>query len=181
MKILIVDDDLEIRNNYKDTFLRLGFEVVEADDGLDGLDKAIKESPDVIFTGIMMPRMDGFSMMESLKKNVSTSKIPVVISSHMGRAEDEERAKSLGAKDFIVKNANPTAEVGQKIKNIFKQKKYKISIDNSHPEAKSLASDLGISGLKCKKCGGKMLLSLTVKDAENFSVEGKLICSECHQ
>ena len=68
LKILLVDDDETIRGMYDDIFKKEGFEVFEAIDGVDGLDKATKNIPDVIFTGIVMPTMDGFQLMEALKK-----------------------------------------------------------------------------------------------------------------
>jgi len=86
-KILIVDDDVMTREMYVNVFKQSGYEVFEAGDGVDGLDVASRELPDVIFTGIIMPRMSGFELMEALRKAVATSKIPVVISSHIGREE----------------------------------------------------------------------------------------------
>ena len=101
-KILIIDDDDTIRESYALKFRQEKFEVISAKDGVEGLDLAHKEKPDIIFTGIIMPRMTGFELMGALSKEVSTSEIPVVISSHLGRKEDDQRAKELGAKDFII-------------------------------------------------------------------------------
>lgn len=84
-KILLVDDDEMIRGIYSEVFRNNGFEVEEARDGLEGLEKARSIIPDIIFTGIIMPKMEGFDLMEALKKNVATSQIPVFISSHLGR------------------------------------------------------------------------------------------------
>src|SRR5665647_2104757 len=102
LKILIIDDDTETRNMYVEVFKKNDFEVEEAVDGMDGLEKTLKNIPDIVFSGIVMPRMDGFDLINSLKKNPATSQVPVVISSHLGKAEDEEKARGLGAKDFIV-------------------------------------------------------------------------------
>ena len=63
-KMLLVDDDVDTQSLYAEVFRAAGFEVREAKDGLEGLDMATAERPDVVFTGIIMPRMDGFALTE---------------------------------------------------------------------------------------------------------------------
>jgi len=106
-KILVIDDDTLTRQMYAERLEQEpNFEVVTAEDGLSGLDSMIKEKPDLVFTGIIMPRMDGFQLIESMKKDVNLSEIPVIISSHLGRQEDKDRAKQLGVENFIVRGEN---------------------------------------------------------------------------
>ncbi|MBX4191817.1 MAG: response regulator [Candidatus Doudnabacteria bacterium] len=61
-RILVVDDDAVQKDLYSDVFKDKGYEVIPAADGLEGLEVALKEKPDLIFTGIIMPRMDGFEI-----------------------------------------------------------------------------------------------------------------------
>lgn len=181
LKILLVDDDVEIREMYADIFRRDNFEVFEGNDGIEGLDIATKSNPDVIFTGVIMPRMDGFSMMAELKKNVSTSNIPVVISSHMGREEDQKKAKELGAKDFIVLNMTPPNQAVERIKALFAEGgTYQIEFNPYSLDAQKLAKDLGLSNdFQCMECDEKMIMKLSLSDARNKKFEAIFVCPNC--
>lgn len=184
LKILIVDDDIELREMYAEVFKNADFEVVEAQDGVEGLDIASKETPDVIFTGIVMPRMDGFTMMESLKKTVMTANIPVVISSHMGREEDRQRANALGAKDFIIRNMTRPIEVVAKIKSLFIQEggEYKIAFNQYDLDAQGLAKSLNFQpNFLCLECGEKLVLNLKLQDVKERLFEARFVCSKCGQ
>lgn len=179
---MIVDDDVELREIYAEILQNSHFDVIQANDGLEGLDIAIKELPDMIFTGIVMPRMDGFDMMEALKKTVMTSTIPVVFSSHMGRGEDKERAMKMGAKDFIVRGMTPPREVVERISSIFSQngKEYKLSVDPLALDAQELGKDLNMQAdFKCHDCNEKMVLDLKMIDGQKRTFEAKFVCPKC--
>lgn len=180
IKILIVDDDDSTRNLYADVFRNNNFEVVEAIDGLDGLDRAVKERPDIVFTGIIMPRMDGFGLIEELKKNVATSGILVVISSHMGREVDREKASQLGAKDFIARDLNTPNEVVKKILAIFNFTEYKLKFDIQGLDAPKIAEDFRLShGFSCRYCEGESVLALKVSSASEREFAAKFVCLRC--
>lgn len=178
-KILLVDDDVPTREMYADVFKDAGFEIVEAEDGLEGLDKAIGEAPDVIFTGIVMPKMDGFQMIEALKKNVSTANIPFLISSHMGKEEDRQRANVLGARFFIVKGFSSPREVLEDVNSIFLGgNEYRLEIDEYSLDAPKLSHDFGIDNLKCPECNNKLVIKLLVGENKE-ETKAILICSSC--
>jgi CheY-like chemotaxis protein len=181
LKILIVEDDKLLRGVYVNVFKDANFEVIEAEDGIDGLDKATTENPDVIFTGIMMPRMDGFTMTESLKKNVSTAEIPVLISSHMGREEDRQRANMLGVKFFAIKGFTSPKELVEKTKSLFTGgNEYRVEIDNFSMDAPKLAQDLGLNNnFQCLECNDKMILKIISGDSKEDGFETHLICPSC--
>jgi len=180
LKILLVDDDETIRGMYDDIFKKEGFEVFEAIDGVDGLDKATKNIPDVIFTGIVMPTMDGFQLMEALKKNVVTSNIPVVISSHLGREEDQKKARELGAKEFFVRGLYTPHEIIDKIRALFKADEYKLKFNVVEVDAKKIISDMQFSeNFKCSKCGSELILSMKPVGAKKNEFVAKFICPEC--
>ena len=179
-KILIVDDDDAVRNIYTEIFKKEGFEVEEAVDGLEGLDKATKNSPDVVFTGIVMPRMDGFGFIEALSKNVATAKIPVVISSHLGRTEDHEKAKTMGVKDFIVRNMVTPKEAVERVRKVLGSGDYKIKINSNDLDAKQLARDLHFrEDYKCGYCDADLIFNISVSDIENHEFRGKINCPNC--
>lgn len=180
IKILLIDDDENSRNTYAEVFRREGFEVVEAIDGLDGLDKATKENPDIIFTGIIMPRMDGFGLKDALAKNVSTSKIPVIMISHMGREEDRRKASELGINDFIVQGMITPREVVDKIKSMFSSGDYKINFHPGDLDGPRIAKKLNSDPLfKCAKCSERMVISLLPIEGSNGEFRAKFICPNC--
>ncbi|MDP1884225.1 MAG: response regulator [Candidatus Moranbacteria bacterium] len=180
LKILLVDDDEAIRKMYAEIFHKEGFVVFEAENGVDGLDGATKNTPDVIFTGIVMPTMDGFTMMEALKKNVMTSNIPVVISSHLGREEDQQRARDLGAKAFFIRGFYTPYEIVEKVRAIFELPEYKIKFAINELDVAKMARDLRINmDFKCPKCEGDMVLAMKLVDAKNQEFSAKLVCAGC--
>jgi len=178
-KILLVDDEIPTRSMYAAVFKNAGMEVLEAEDGLEGLDKATKEIPDVIFTGIIMPKMDGFQLMEALKKNVATASIPILISSHMGREEDRQKANLLGARYFIVKGFSTPKEVVEKVNALFLGgNEYRLEIDDSSLDAQKLSRDFGLNNLKCPECKNKLIIKLTVGENKQ-EIKTTLICPSC--
>lgn len=182
IKILIVDDDIELREMYVEIFQNANFEVVVAGDGVEGLDRATKDLPDVIFTGIVMPRMDGFSMIESLKKTVMTSGIPVVISSHMGREEDNIRAAKLGVKDFIVRGTTRPIEVVERISSLFVEAggEYELEFSPYAKDAQKLAKELNFqASYLCLDCNEKLMLKLKLTNPKDRVFEAKIICPNC--
>lgn len=181
-KILIIDDSDDIRLTYVDVFDKAGFQVSEATDGLAGLEKSIKEKPDIIFTGIIMPRMDGFALKGELAKNVATADIPVAMISHMGRKEDEIKARELGVIDFIVQGITSPKDVVNRINAILdaQENSYLVKIIPQDLDAPRLSSILKVSPLfQCPQCGQPMLLNLKSKDIVNREFSAKFICPEC--
>jgi DNA-binding response OmpR family regulator len=182
LKILLVDDDIELREMYAEIFENANFEVSQAGDGVEGLDVASKELPDVIFTGIIMPRMDGFSMIESLQKTVMTANIPIVISSHMGREEDRIRAEKLGVKDFIVRGNTRPVEVIERIGALFIEAgdEYEIAFDPFELDAQKLAKELSFqASFKCLDCGEKLVLNLKLTKPTERIFEARFVCPKC--
>lgn len=181
-KILLVDDDQMTREIYAEVFKKEGFEVLEAVDGVDGLEKAIANTPHVIFTGIIMPRMDGFSLIEALGKNVATSNIPVAFSSHMGRQEDQAKAQSLGAKDFISRDLVTPNQVVERIRAILNLDSYKIKFSPSDLDAPMLAKEMHFdSDFRCRACESDLILSLRLDDLKGHEFFARFVCSKCGQ
>jgi len=119
-KILIVEDDQTIGNMYKTGLTNYGYDVVLADDGEKGVSLAKSEKPDIILLDIIMPRVDGFAALSSLKEDPKTKHIPVLMLTNLGQDEDKERGKELGAIDYIVKADLTPMQVSEKIKQYLK-------------------------------------------------------------
>jgi two-component system, OmpR family, alkaline phosphatase synthesis response regulator PhoP len=115
-KVLLVEDDESLRIMYETKFKQQGAKVISAQDGAEALEKANKEKPDLILLDVILPQLDGFSVLEELKKNKETEKMPVIMLTNLSTEEDKEKAKKLGAIDYIVKATLTPTEVGELIK-----------------------------------------------------------------
>lgn len=117
-KVLVVEDDKFLANAYKAGFEGEGFEVELAYDGEEALQMAEKIKPDVMLLDILIPKVDGFSVLQQLKLNKELEKIPVIIASNLGQQQDIDRGMQLGATDYIVKSESSVTEILNKIKKI---------------------------------------------------------------
>ena len=118
-KVLIVDDNLDIQNIYTLMCQQEGFEVQVAKDGLDGISKAVSFKPDVILLDLMMPQMDGYEMLEAMRKNTSLD-VKIIILSNIAQQKDIDKATKLGADMYLPKADNEPDQVMEKIKEILK-------------------------------------------------------------
>ena len=107
-KVLIVDDSRTIRQQVNFTLSKGGFEVIEAEDGKDGIEK-LKEHPDIsmIISDVNMPNMNGLEMVEAISGESGGSHPPIVMLTTEGSADLVERAKKAGAKGWLVKPFKP--------------------------------------------------------------------------
>lgn len=179
IKVLFVDDDVDTRNLYTEALRSVNFDVREGNDGLDGLKLADEFRPDIIVSGIIMPRMDGFGFVEALAKNVTTAHIPVIFFSHLGREEDRERAATLGVKDFLLRDMTTPNDVIQRINDVLTAKEYILGIDPFNFDAAKFALDLNINpDFICpeEKQGGRVVLKLRKKDGHAKQFDAELTC-----
>ncbi|WP_432811180.1 ATP-binding protein [Pantanalinema sp. GBBB05] len=102
-KVLIVDDHWENRSVIVNLLEPIGFELLEAEQGQEGLDKAIKFKPDLIITDIAMPVMDGYAMMQHLQQSPLLQDIAIIASSASVFESDQRKAQAAGANAFIAK------------------------------------------------------------------------------
>jgi two-component system, OmpR family, alkaline phosphatase synthesis response regulator PhoP len=103
MKILVVDDDQNIRRLLNFNLSAAGHEVIVANNGKEGVEKAIKEKPDLILLDIMMPVMNGYEACKTLKEQDITKDIPVFMLSAKSQMMDLDDAFNVGADDYITK------------------------------------------------------------------------------
>jgi len=181
IKVLLVDDDIDTRSLYAEALRNVNFDVSEAGDGLEGLEKANSDIPDIVVTGIIMPRMDGFQFVEALKKNVATNQIPVIFLSHLGREEDERRSKELGVQDFLFQNMTSPNDMIVRINAHFLPSDYILGIDAFDFDAAKFAKDLHLNpDFVCseeRKEHGRVALKLR-RHKDNPNVfDAEIICT----
>jgi DNA-binding response OmpR family regulator len=121
-KILIVEDEPFLLDMYKMKFKQGGFEVISATDGEEAIKISRREKPDIILLDIMMPKIDGFEVLENLKKNSLTKSIPVLIFSNFSQKEQKEKGIALGAADYFVKTNYTPAQVLEKVESVLIEK-----------------------------------------------------------
>ena len=107
-KILLVDNEERLRRLVRIT-LGDDFDILEASDGLEAVQLAGNEMPDLIFLDIGMPGMDGFAACDAIKKNPLTGHIPVVMLTGHEEREFKERGRVVGADEYFVKPFSPRA------------------------------------------------------------------------
>ncbi|MCU0697409.1 MAG: response regulator transcription factor [Myxococcaceae bacterium] len=100
-RILVVEDDLSILTGLSMSLRSDGYEVLQAQDGKAGLQKALDESPDLVVLDLMMPQLNGYEVLEELRKR--GSKVPVIVLSARGMERDKVMGLDLGADDYLVK------------------------------------------------------------------------------
>ncbi|MCC0014369.1 MAG: response regulator [Hoeflea sp.] len=107
-KVLTVDDSRTIRNMLLVTLNNAGFDIVQAEDGIEGLEVLEESNPDVIVTDINMPRLDGFGFIEGVRQNDRYRAIPILVLTTESDAEKKNRAREAGATGWIVKPFDPS-------------------------------------------------------------------------
>ncbi len=121
IKVLLVEDDSFISKMYVTKFTLQKFDVLAAADGEEGLRMAIENIPDIILLDIMLPKMDGWQVLEHLKVNQTTKNIPVLLLTNLGAQEDIERGLQLGATDYMIKAHFIPSEIIEKINTLVAQ------------------------------------------------------------
>jgi len=116
VKILVVEDDFFLIKIFQTKLSEIGYEVKVAADGVLALDILKKFIPDIILLDLVMPRKDGFEVLEDLHKDSKLKKIPVIVLTNLGQESDIERVKKYGVKDYLVKSDVPIQDVVKKIK-----------------------------------------------------------------
>jgi two-component system alkaline phosphatase synthesis response regulator PhoP len=118
-KILAVDDERHIVRLVQVNLERAGYEVVTAFDGKDALEKVASEQPDLVVLDVMMPYMDGFEVLQNLRKNPSTRELPVIMLTAKAQDADVFRGWQSGVDCYLTKPFNPM-ELISFVKRIFK-------------------------------------------------------------
>ncbi len=120
--VLIVEDDVFLANIYKTKFEMEGFKVSVSDNGEAGLQDTQKKKPDIVMLDILLPKMDGFVVLEHLKSDKATKDIPVILLTNLGQKDDVEKGLQLGAADYLIKAHFKPSETVEKIRAVLKQK-----------------------------------------------------------
>lgn len=122
-KILVVDDEEMIRDMINDILAPLGYEIIQACNGLEALEMVDAKSPDIVLLDVTMPKMNGFEVLKRIKESEDTRKIPVVMITALNELQIRIKAIELGVDDFLSKPMD-IIELRARVKSLLKVKAY---------------------------------------------------------
>lgn len=167
-KILIIEDNPEVRENTSEILSLANYSVISAENGKAGVDLAQREKPDLIICDIMMPELDGYGVLHILSKNEQTSGIPFIFLTAKAEKNDIRKGMDLGADDYLTKPFDDTdllnAIEARLRKNSMQQKQYDVSaegLDNFIKDARQV--------LNIKDLGKDKKVKIFKKKSEIFS------------
>ncbi len=114
--VLLIEDEKMLAEMYSTKFTMEGYTVERAFDGQTGLDLAKKIKPDIILLDVIMPKLDGFSVLKELKKDPDLKAVPVILLTNLGQEDDIKKGRELGATDYFVKSNHSPSEIVDKVK-----------------------------------------------------------------
>ncbi|MEI6084680.1 MAG: response regulator [Verrucomicrobiota bacterium] len=136
-KILVVDDEVEIRQVLQEVLTHCGYQVISAVDGRDALPLTLTDSPDLIITDIRMPRLDGLTLCRALRTQKDTAHIPVLILTSGNTPEQMEASLKAGADDFLPKPLN-VDEIKIRVRTLIRFKRASDTVKRLQKEIAAL-------------------------------------------
>ena len=116
IKVLAIDDDIAMTDLLSLLLRTNKFDVITANNGMDGIALVKHALPDIVLLDVMMPGMDGFEVCKKLKTDEALSRIPIIFVTALTQGEDEEKGFKLGAVDYILKPISPPI-LKERVKN----------------------------------------------------------------
>lgn len=117
-KVLLVEDDINLREIYAARLSAEGHEMVVASDGEEALSKAVAEKPDLILLDVMMPKISGFDVLDILRSTEETKNTKVIMLSALSQQSDQERGEKLGADKYLIKSQITLEDVVETVKGM---------------------------------------------------------------
>ena len=112
-RVLVVDDNADVRSALRDLLTGAGHEVIDAVNGIEAVDRALADEPDVVLLDLLMPRFDGMEVLRRLRASRITSQLPVIIITALAGHSEMESALAQGVCGFITKPWQPGDVEGQ--------------------------------------------------------------------
>lgn len=116
--IFLVEDDTFLSDIYQKKFAMEGFKISAVDNGEKALSEIKKKKPDVILLDVLLPKLDGFSVLQKLKEDDEVKGIPVILLTNLGQKDDVDKGLKMGAADYLIKVHFKPSEVVEKVKKV---------------------------------------------------------------
>lgn len=187
-RILVVEDTELLRRMYRDRLVQDGYDVVDAPDGLAALSIIRNEHFDLILLDLIMPRMGGIQVLEAVKQDPRTQAIPVVVLTNLGEEDTIERAVSLGAVDYLIKNETRPADVAEKVKLVLESfavgeapaESFTLYPDPSRGDVDRIVQHAQLKRrLWCPACENELALELVPDPKRAGWYSARFICPSC--
>ncbi len=162
-RILVVDDDPDILQFVRVNLELEGFEVASAAGGMEALEAARERPPDLVLLDVMMPEMDGLSVLRRLRSHRATANVPVIILTAKALAEDRVRGLDLGADDYITKPFD-LEELIARVRTVLRRAQQMRDLS----PLTGLPGNFRITAELEERVGGSQLLSVVHADLDNF-------------
>lgn len=117
-KILLVEDDLNLRDIYSARFTAEGFKVITASDGEEALATVVREKPDVVLLDVMMPKISGFDVLDIVRSTPDTRHTKVIMMTALSQDTDRKRGQNLGANSYLVKSQVTLEDVVRAVEDL---------------------------------------------------------------
>ncbi len=166
IKILIIEDNPDLVEMYNLKFRNEGFDVHTAIDGEEGVNKVVQEKPNMILLDLLMPNMNGFEVLKTIKENTNMN-VKIIVLSNLGQQSQIDKAYELGATYYMVKANFTPAEVVKKVKELAGEKEQSKFYIKAEPGKYDYEKVLSILPPEikdaCIKEGGEVVLKMELK------------------
>ena len=146
-RLLVIDDHDDIRENIAEILSLAGYDAITAENGKKGVEKALKETPDLVICDIMMPELDGYGVLHLLRKNPSTENVPFIFLTAKTERGDFRKGMEMGADDYITKPFDDIELLNAIEIRLKKQDILKAKYADGEKGANELIRDLNTSGM----------------------------------
>lgn len=187
-RILVVEDTELLRRMYRDRLIQDGYDVADAPDGLAALSLLRDQHFDLILLDLIMPRMGGIQVLETVKQDPRTQSIPVVVLTNLGEEATIENAVSLGAVDYLIKNETRPADVAEKVKLVLDafaaedtgKASFMVFPDTAKGDIEALVQHAALKRrLWCPACESELALELVPDPKRAGWYSARFACPAC--
>ena len=117
-KVLLVEDDINLRDIYSARLGAEGYEIITASDGEEALATAVREKPDLIILDVMMPKISGFDVLDILRSTPETKDTKIIMMTALSQDSDKQRGEALGVNKYLIKSQVTLEDVVASVKEI---------------------------------------------------------------
>ncbi|MCE5192036.1 MAG: response regulator [Actinomycetia bacterium] len=187
-RILVVEDTELLRRIYYDKLVQEGYRVLTAADGLEALSILRANPVDLVLLDLIMPRMGGLDVLESLKADPRTAQLPVVILTNLGEESAIDRALEFGAVDYLIKNQAKLADVAEKIRIVLDNvtcgetwiESFSVLLRDHEADADDFVTRAGLPRrFWCPACEAELALELIPTANRVGWFDAHMLCPAC--
>lgn len=191
--VLVIEDTELLRRMYADRLIQDGFDVIVAANGLEGVAAMRINEPDLILLDLVMPQMSGLEFLEIVKADPRTSSTPVLVLSNLGQDTDIQRALSMGAADYLVKNDSRPADISARVNLLLQHRAMgspavdmsggmRLIVRDHEGDADEFVAQAAlVRRFWCPACEVELALELLPSSSRPGWYDAHLVCPSCNR